>query len=155
MKRILFILLLFCFFSVNLFSQDTDELYKKVLDYINQQYYEHDYVTLYFPDIFEYASLYYDYTFYLFQLCINIFEGNNNSIYDDLVREYKDKIKNNEFVKKIENFEIELRKSKQFEIYVILEQYLEQHIEHHKIYNYHYYKEKIDVILLCVMDDNY
>ena len=155
MKRISIILLLFCFFSVNLLAQNTDELYEKVLNYIDQQYYEHDYVSLYFPDIFEYASLYYDYVFYLFQLCIDVFGENSNTIFDYLVREYKEKLISNEFVEKIDNFEIELKKSKQFEIYEILKQYLKQHIEHYNKYCYQYYKEKIDVMLLYVVNDDY
>jgi hypothetical protein len=134
---------------------DNEELYKILMLDLERMYMENEYETMYFLDTFEYFTLYYDYLYLLSQLCIEILEENNLEMIEDRLFSKKEELLSNEYVKKMNGYNMEIEKAKQSEIYTIIEQILMQFIENNNEYNYEYYKDKINSIFGYLKDVKY
>ena len=134
---------------------DKEKMYNILMTDFKNIYMENEYETIYFLDTFEYITLYYDYLYLLFQLCIQIFEGNNLEMIEGRLLLKKEELINNEYVKKMNGYNMELEKAKQSEIYTMMEQILRQFIENNNEYDYEYYKNKIILLFDYLKYDKY
>ena len=122
---------------------------------LKRMYMENDYETIYILDIFKYSTLYYDYVHYLFELCIKILEGNNLEMSEFCLVLKKEELINNEYVKKMDDYNMEIKKAKKSEIYIIMEQILSEFIKNNSDYDYEYYRNKINLLFYYLKDDKY
>ncbi|MDR1389483.1 MAG: hypothetical protein LBJ31_05845 [Treponema sp.] len=86
---------------------------------------------------------------------MKILEGSDLEMTKTRLLLKNEELKNNEYVKKMNDPDIELEKAKQAEISIILEQILKQFIESNNDYNYEYYRDKINLISDYLRDAKY
>jgi hypothetical protein len=117
----------------------------QIMDYVNHEYKERGYTNLYFSQsISGFYSEYNDYIFSFFMLCADILHDNDVTGIKEIVKQSKE-----ELVKVINNQgnNFDLEKAKQFEVYIILEQYFQQLPNQFVLKSIGEYKMKVDVIM--------
>lgn len=137
--RISFFLLIIFFYSC-----EGGSLNDQIMNYVNKRYKTNNFTTFYFmDDISSFHSTYYTYLHIFSELCSAVLAGED----DVSVLETRLEAIKKELVSVYIGHESDLEKAKQSEVFVILEQFFQQHEKQLSEKQLSYYKKQVDRIL--------
>ncbi len=128
----------------------------QIMNYIDMSYENRNYVSFFYPLNVEadFYPNYYTYLFIFWELCLSVLsEKNDVKDLEDMVKVYKENIVKDYINRRGIEYESELSKAKQSEVYVMLKQYFQQQEEQLNTNGFDYYMNKIDLILFY-LDQN-